>query len=123
MEWSLQRSNRDSGSFGTAVRHARQRATLSQGELAAQLGVSQGTISFWERDIELPTLDHLLKLLVEYPELLDAMRVYNHEMLLQLRRVERILFNGHCACENCACATSGESSSQQSHHVGSHHAQ
>ncbi len=122
MEWSARQSNADRGSFGAAVRHARTRAARSQGELAAQLGVSQGTISFWERDIELPTLEHLLKLLVEYPELLDAMRVYNHEMLSQLRRVERILFNGKCACEKCACAVDGESSSQQSHHAGSHHA-
>ncbi len=96
------------GTFGTAVRSARQRAGLSQGELAARLGVSQGTISFWERDIELPTLDHLLKLLVQFPELLDAVRTHNHEMLIQLRRIERIVFNGQCACRDCNCAAHSE---------------
>jgi transcriptional regulator with XRE-family HTH domain len=94
-------------SLGDALRVARQRANLSQGALAARLGVSQGTISFWERDVELPTLDHLLKLLVEFPELLDAVRTHNHEMLMQLRRIERIVFNGQCACENCNCTSGG----------------
>ncbi|MBI4672601.1 MAG: helix-turn-helix transcriptional regulator [Chloroflexi bacterium] len=93
------------GSFGSAIRVVRERAALSQGELAARLGVSQGAISFWEHDVELPTLDHLLELLTEFPELLDALHTYNHGLLVQLRRIERILFAGRCACENCSCKT------------------
>lgn len=99
-------------SFGARVRAVRRRAALSQGEFAARVGVSQGTISFWEHDVELPSLDHLLKLLTEFPELLDAVRTYNYPMLVQLRRVERIVFNGKCACENCTCATQGEMRAQ-----------
>ncbi|MBI5301736.1 MAG: helix-turn-helix transcriptional regulator [Chloroflexi bacterium] len=90
-------------SLGHAIRRARMRAPLAQTELARRLGVSQGTISFWERDIESPSLDHLLKLLDLFPDLLDAVRLHNGEMLRQLRRIERLLFDGHCACENCNC--------------------
>lgn len=90
-------------SLGSCIRQARLRADLPQEDFAARLGVSQGTISFWERDIETPTLDNLVKLLAEFPDLLGDIRVHRNEVIQQLRQIERALFNGQCACENCGC--------------------
>ncbi len=92
-------------SLGNCIRHARRRADLSQEDFAARLGVSQGTISFWERDIETPTLDNLVKLLALCPDLLGDIRAHRSEVIQQLRQIERALFAGQCACEGCNCAT------------------
>lgn len=93
-------------SLGQAIRNARVRAELSQGEVAARLRITQGTVSFWERDIETPTLDHLIKLLAVFPDLLGDIRVHRTEVIQQLRQIERALFNGQCACEHCDCEPS-----------------
>ncbi len=96
---------RTMSSLGYAIRRARMRADLSQGELAARVGVSQGTVSFWERDIEVPTLDNLVKLLAQFPDLLGAVQVHHGHVIQQLRQIERALFNGQCACDNCQCSS------------------
>ncbi len=92
-----------SSSLGSAIRMERRRAELSQQELAARVGVSQGTISFWERDIETPSLDNLVRLLARLPDLVDAVRQHRNDVLVQLQQIERVLFDGRCACENCPC--------------------
>ena len=95
-------------SLGSSIRNARLRADLSQEDLAKRLGITQGTISFWERDVETPTLDNLIKLLAQFPDLLGDIRVHQHEMIRQLRQIERALFDGQCACQNCGCQSSAD---------------
>jgi len=49
-------------SFGQNVRRLRKQSGLSQGDLAAKMGVKQGTLSDWERDRRgLPEAPTLLK--------------------------------------------------------------
>lgn len=100
-------------SLGRSIRRERMRANLSQEELAKRVGITQGTISFWEHDIETPTLDNLIKLLGEFPDLLGDIRVHRNEVIQQLRQIERALFAGQCACENCGCNTQSASSAPQ----------
>ena len=90
-------------SLGSAIREARMRADLSQGDLAKRVGVSQGTVSFWEHDVETPTLDNLIKLLAQFPDLIHDIRVHRLEVIRQLRQIERALFGGQCACHDCGC--------------------
>ncbi len=45
-----------------AVRQARQRAGLSQAELAERLGLRQSSVSQWERGVTKPKTVHLLAL-------------------------------------------------------------
>jgi transcriptional regulator with XRE-family HTH domain len=90
-------------SLGLALRQARAAANLSQSGLAARLHVSQSTISFWERDIEFPTLDHVADLLAIFPDLRDPLQSSNHDMIQKLRSIERLLFAGRCACPDCKC--------------------
>jgi transcriptional regulator with XRE-family HTH domain len=40
--------------FGTSLRRWREQAGLTQGDLAEQLGITQQTVSDWERDRGLP---------------------------------------------------------------------
>ena len=96
--------------LGSAIRRARLDANLSQGEVGIRLGVSQGTISFWEREIEMPRIDHLVKLLIEFPALVEFVGEQDYKVIDQLRRIERALFKGKCACENCNCQTETGSS-------------
>ncbi|MBI5033725.1 MAG: helix-turn-helix transcriptional regulator [Chloroflexi bacterium] len=92
-------------SLGNAIRHARRQVDWSQKELARQMGVSQTTISFWERDVEMPRLEHVVKLLLYFPQLIDTLRISDQELMQQLHQLERTLTNatGKCACENCTC--------------------
>ena len=90
-------------SLGQAIHNARVRAQLSQGQVAKRLGITQGTVSFWEHDVETPTLDNLIKLLAEFPDLLGDIRLHRVEAIRQLRLIERALFDGQCACGNCNC--------------------
>ncbi len=95
--------NSSTASLGRAIRAERLRAELSQQQLAARIGVSQGTISFWERDVEAPTLDNLVSLIAYLPDLAKPIREHHFELVEQLRQIERALFDGGCACENCQC--------------------
>ena len=96
-------------SLGQAIHNARVRAQLSQGQVAKRLGITQGTVSFWEHDVETPTLDNLIKLLAEFPDLLGDIRLHRVEAIRQLRQIERALFDGQCACGNCSCNTEANS--------------
>ena len=90
-----------------AIRAARTERGLTQGELAARLGVSQGTISFWENGTESPTVEHLIVLALELPEVVESFEGRERELLQRVLRLERELFEGHCACAGCSCS-SGE---------------
>ncbi len=85
-----------------AIYHARTARGLSQADLAAQIGVTQGTISFWEQGKETPSFVHMLKLLLCLPELRGSLPA---EQLDLLARVERALFADRCTCGDCSCHT------------------
>src|SRR5262245_26127336 len=90
-------------SLSQAIRVARTEHGLTQGELAARLGVSQGTISFWENGSEAPTIEHLIALAVELPEVIESFTGRERELLQRVLRLERQLFRGRCACKGCTC--------------------
>ncbi len=89
--------------LSAAIRTARTQRKLTQGELAARIGVSQGTISFWESGHEMPRVEHLVALTLELPEIVDSFTGRERELLQRLLRIERELFAGRCACKGCTC--------------------
>lgn len=86
-----------------AIRTARIERGLTQGELGARLGVSQGTISFWENGTEVPTVEHLIVLALELPQIVESFEGRERELLQRVLRLERSLFDGRCACAGCTC--------------------
>jgi transcriptional regulator with XRE-family HTH domain len=86
-----------------AIRSARTQRGLTQEVLAARVGVSQGTISFWESGVEMPRVEHLVALTLELPEIIDSFSGRERELLQRMVRIERELFAGHCACKGCTC--------------------
>ena len=96
---------RTRNSIPQAIRTARAERGLTQGELAARLGVSQGTISFWENGTESPTVEHLIVLALELPEVVESFEGRERELLQRVLRLERDLFEGHCACAGCSCGS------------------
>jgi transcriptional regulator with XRE-family HTH domain len=96
------------GNLQEAIRCARAERGLTQGELAARLGVSQGTISFWENGTETPTVEHLIVLALELPEVVESFEGRERDLLRRVLRLERHLFAGHCACPGCSCGKEGE---------------
>jgi transcriptional regulator with XRE-family HTH domain len=81
---------------------------LTQGELAARLSVSQSTISFWENGTEIPTVEHLIVLALELPEIIESFEGRERELLRRVLRLERDLFEGRCACAGCSCSSERE---------------
>lgn len=90
-------------SLATAIRTARLASRLTQGELAAKIGVTQGTVSFWESGVEAPTVEHLILLALELPAIVEAFGGREAALLRRVLRLERELFAGRCACAGCAC--------------------
>lgn len=90
-------------SLSLAIRNARLERRLTQEELAALVGVSQGTISFWERGLETPTVEHLILLALELPAIVESFEGHEQELLRRVVRLERELFAGRCACAGCSC--------------------
>jgi transcriptional regulator with XRE-family HTH domain len=86
-----------------AIRAARTERSLTQGELATRIGVSQGTISFWENGTESPTVEHLIALALELPNLIESFEGRERDLLQRVLRLERDLFAGRCACAGCSC--------------------
>jgi transcriptional regulator with XRE-family HTH domain len=86
-----------------AIRAARTERGLTQEELAARVAVSQGTISFWENGAETPTLEHVIVLAAELPEIVENFDGRERELLQRVLRLERELFVGRCACPGCTC--------------------
>ncbi len=85
------------------IRAARLERRLTQKELAARLGVSQGTVSFWESGLETPTVEHLILLALELPAIVENFHGRERELLQRVVRLERKLFAGRCACAGCSC--------------------
>lgn len=103
------------GSLAEAIRSARTRQGLTQVELAARVGVSQGTISFWENGTESPTVEHLIALALVLPEIVENFQGRERELLQRILQLERELFDGRCACRGCTCGT--KSAEQPKHTV------
>lgn len=86
-----------------ALRGARQKRHWTQLELAEKLGVTQSTISFWERGIETPTLEHKVKLVTLLPEVFEQLAENELDILARLYRLERVVRSGKCLCMGCDC--------------------
>ena len=86
--------------LGDSIRRARLARGITQVDLAAQVGVTQGAISSWEQGTETPSFVHMLKLLLNLPELRASLPA---EQVDLLTRVERTMFADQCTCGDCSC--------------------
>jgi DNA-binding XRE family transcriptional regulator len=91
------------GGLAAALHAARTKNGLTQEQLAARLGVSQTTVSFWERGLDLPRVEHIIALAVELPTIVQSLPERERELLKRLMRIERQVFHGRCACAGCTC--------------------
>ncbi|HUF38218.1 MAG TPA: helix-turn-helix transcriptional regulator [Anaerolineales bacterium] len=89
--------------FPKAIRSARDRRKWTQVELAGRLGVTQGTVSFWERGIESPSLEHQVKLVTLMPEIFEDLAEQETVILSRLYQLERAVYSGKCSCSGCGC--------------------
>jgi len=87
-----------------AIRESRQKRHWTQTELAQQLQVSQGTISFWERNIESPSVDHMIELIKLMPEIFEKLAQQEADILSRLYQLERAVYEGRCSCQGCGCS-------------------
>lgn len=87
-----------------AIRQARQQRRWTQVELARRLGVSQSTISFWERGIESPSVSHQVQLVTLMPEIFEQLARQQGDLLARLYRLERVVYGGKCSCQGCGCS-------------------
>ncbi|HSJ53738.1 MAG TPA: helix-turn-helix transcriptional regulator [Anaerolineae bacterium] len=90
-----------------AIRSAREKRSWTQAELADRLGVSQASVSFWERGIETPSLRHQIQLVTVLPEVFQQLAELEGDMLGRLYRLERTLNDGKCRCHGCGCGQEG----------------
>ncbi len=97
--------NEKSMLYSRAIRAAREQKGLTQVDLAEQLGVSQSTISFWERGIEAPSLENQVKLVTLIPEIIDLLAENEAQLLSRLYQLERALYGDGCSCERKGVAT------------------
>ena len=95
--------NRRSMFLPRAIRQARKTRHWTQQALASQLSVSQSTISFWERGVETPSLEHLVELASVMPEIFDQLARQEADILARLYQLERIVHGGQCQCQGCSC--------------------
>lgn len=91
--------------LANAIRASREKREWTQGELAARLNVTQGTVSFWENGVEVPSLDHQVRLIEAMPEILTAMAAQELSLLDRIQALERVVFSGKCGCEGCNCSS------------------
>jgi transcriptional regulator with XRE-family HTH domain len=90
--------------FPNAVRTIRKDKHITQIELAKMVGVTQSTISFWERGIEFPSFEHQVKLLALFPEIFHRLDEEDRQAFNQVLSLERAIHNGKCSCPGCACS-------------------
>jgi transcriptional regulator with XRE-family HTH domain len=88
-----------------AIRKARQKRKWTQSELAKRLRVSQSTISFWERNIETPSLENLVELVKLLPEIFEQLARQEADILARLYQLERVVYGGKCSCQGCGCSS------------------
>ena len=66
--------------------------------------VSQGTVSFWKRGVESPTLEHIIDLVQLMPGVIGALAQQEGELLARVYQLERALNDGKCCCKGCSCS-------------------
>jgi transcriptional regulator with XRE-family HTH domain len=88
-----------------AMRSAREQRGWTQADLAARLGVSQSTISFWENGVEVPMLEHQVQLVAAMPEILTALAAQEFSLLDRIQALERTVYGGKCGCQGCNCSS------------------
>lgn len=91
--------------FGRALRRARTERELSQANLAGSLGVSQATVSYWERGVEYPSFEHLAGVVSLFPAVLHVIHDEEVDLVRRLMRAEREAFSGACSCKGCGCGS------------------
>ncbi len=87
--------------FGRALRRARRDEGWKQETLATNLGVTQATVSYWERGVQYPNFEHLARLAAQIPRILNFIHEEELVLLRRLMRAEREAFAGGCACHGC----------------------
>ena len=87
-----------------AISLARKQRQWTQNELAKRLNISQTTISFWERGIETPSLEHRVQLVTLMPEVFEQLARKETDILTRLYRLERAVHGGKCTCTGCGCS-------------------
>lgn len=92
------------GFLTNAIRVAREKRRWTQTDLARKLSVTQGTISFWENGVELPSLAHQVQLVEVMPDILTALAIQELNLLDRVQTLERIVFDGKCGCQGCDCS-------------------
>jgi DNA-binding XRE family transcriptional regulator len=90
--------------LANAIRVAREKRQWTQSDLAHRLNVSQGTISFWENGVEIPSLNHQVQIIEVMPDILTALAIQELNLLDRVQSLERVVFNGKCGCEGCNCS-------------------
>jgi transcriptional regulator with XRE-family HTH domain len=92
------------GFFSNAVRTARKENQLTQIDFAKLVGVTQSTISFWERGIEIPSFEHQVKMLTLFPNIFHQLDGEERQAINQILELERAIHNGKCSCPGCSCS-------------------
>lgn len=90
--------------LANAIRVAREKRGWTQVDLAKRLEVTQGTISFWENGVEIPSLSHQVRLIEMMPDILTAIAIQELNLLDRVQALERVVFKGKCGCEGCSCS-------------------
>ena len=78
--------------IGKIIKQLRSVHSLSQEDLAEQLGVSRQTISNWENDRTVPALDYMKKLCEEYQLSLDQLFRIETNEIGKTKLSKRLLF-------------------------------
>lgn len=78
--------------IGKIIKQLRSVHSLSQEDLAEQLGVSRQTISNWENDRTVPALDYMKKLCEEYQLSLDQLFRLETNEVGKTKLSKRLLF-------------------------------
>lgn len=78
--------------IGKTIKQLRSVHSLSQEDLAEQLGVSRQTISNWENDRTVPALDYMKKLCEEYQLSLDQLFRIETNEVGKTKLSKRLLF-------------------------------
>lgn len=76
--------------FGKNIRELRIEKNMSQKMLADKIGVSQGAVYFWEKEINEPTVGFIVKLATVFNVSIDELLSYetNNDKVENTKRVE-----------------------------------
>lgn len=98
-----------------AIRTAREKCGWTQAELAEKMGVTQSTISFWERGIETPALENQVRLATLIPDIFDLLAEQEADLISRLYQLERVISKDQCTCEQKGIASNHANGSAAYH--------